>query len=133
MKTKTDIRAGMTFEECDAQRNYWKSMAQSGYCYGYQPYPPTPYPPAPYPPAPAPVPSGSCPSAWYPGTVRESSGGGVYGSILGQDNLVHYFNAGYTQFYPNGQGVSVGQHVSYAPFPAGNERAGKAACISSGY
>jgi hypothetical protein len=63
--------------------------------------------------------------------VRESSGGGLYGSILGQDNLVHYFNAGYTQFYPNGQGVSVGQQVSYAPFPAGNARAGKAACISS--
>ena len=66
MKIKSDIHAGMTYTECDVQRNYWKSMAQSGKCTGYYPpypypptpYPPTPYPPAPYPPAPYP-PSGS--------------------------------------------------------------------------
>jgi hypothetical protein len=47
MNTKTDIRAGMTFEECDAQRNYWKNMSKSGTCYGYPyyPKPPTPYTP----------------------------------------------------------------------------------------
>ncbi len=52
MKIKSDLHAGMTYEECDAQRNYWKGMAQSGHCTGVnpQPYPPTPYPPTPYPP-----------------------------------------------------------------------------------
>lgn len=60
MKIKSDLHAGMTYTECDAQRNYWKSMAQSGKCTGYYPpypYPPTPYPPTPYPPTPYP-PSG---------------------------------------------------------------------------
>lgn len=28
MKIKTDIFAGMTYEECDAQRNWWKNQAQ---------------------------------------------------------------------------------------------------------
>ena len=51
MKIKSDLHAGMTYAECDAQRNYWKNMAKSGYCTGYnpQPYPPAPYPP--YPPS----------------------------------------------------------------------------------
>ncbi len=73
----------------------------------------------------------SCPSQWAYGVVEKSSGGGYYGQIRGYDGLVHYFNMGYTQFYPNGQGVWVGQQVSYAPFPQGDPRAGKAACISS--
>jgi hypothetical protein len=140
MKIKTDIRAGMTFEECDAQRNYWKSQAQSGYCDAYVTYPPGYYPPGYYPPGyyPPPtgastVPAGACPSQWASGLVEESSGGGYYGQIRGTDGLVHYFNAGYTQFYPSNQGVYTGQTVAYAPFPAGNERAGKAACISQSY
>jgi hypothetical protein len=29
MKVRSNLTAGMTFAECDAQRNYWKSMAQS--------------------------------------------------------------------------------------------------------
>ena len=32
MKVNTDLRAGYTYEECDAQRNYWKQAAQSGNC-----------------------------------------------------------------------------------------------------
>jgi hypothetical protein len=32
MKIKSDIRAGMTFAECDAQRNYWKAMVKSRRC-----------------------------------------------------------------------------------------------------
>lgn len=28
MKIKTDVHAGMTFEECDAQRDWWKQQAQ---------------------------------------------------------------------------------------------------------
>jgi len=57
MKIQSNIRAGMTYQECDAQRNSYKSMVQGGHCTGYippQPYPPyPPYPPQPpYPPYP---------------------------------------------------------------------------------
>jgi len=34
MKIKTDIYAGMTYEECDAQRNWWKNQAQMMESYG---------------------------------------------------------------------------------------------------
>ena len=30
MKIRTNLSAGMTFEECDQARNYWKDMAQRG-------------------------------------------------------------------------------------------------------
>ena len=30
MKIRTDISAGMTYQECDQARNYWKDMAQRG-------------------------------------------------------------------------------------------------------
>jgi hypothetical protein len=57
MKVKSDIRAGMSFEECDTQRNYYKSLVQSGRCVPNPnppgPYPPNPYPPNPYPPNPS--------------------------------------------------------------------------------
>ena len=57
MKIKSDLHAGMTYQECDAQRNYWKNMAKSGHCTGYNPQPPyPPYPP--YPPNPPYPPSG---------------------------------------------------------------------------
>ena len=75
MKVQSNICAGMTYEECDAQRNYYKNMAQSGKCqynpYPYPyPYPPNPYPPNPYPPyPPQPVPSpqggGYVGGVWY--------------------------------------------------------------------
>ena len=32
MKVKCNLRAGMTFPECDVQRDYMKRAAQSGYC-----------------------------------------------------------------------------------------------------
>ncbi len=56
MKIKTDLRAGLTFEQCDAQRNYWKQAAQSGNCNAVlrdmaPPPPPTPVPPPTTPPS----------------------------------------------------------------------------------
>ena len=30
MKIRTDLNAGMTYQECDQARNYWKDMAQRG-------------------------------------------------------------------------------------------------------
>lgn len=48
MKIKTNLHAGMTFEECDAQRNYWKQAAQTGNCAAIQP--PKPTQPLPTPP-----------------------------------------------------------------------------------
>jgi len=67
MKIKTDLKAGMTFAECDAQRNYWKGLVQSGQCI-YNPYPPNPNPPNPNPPSPPPNPSGGgyVNGVWYP-------------------------------------------------------------------
>ncbi len=76
---------------------------------------------------------GQCPATWQSGVVASASGGGYYGEILGQDGYGHYFNNNYTQFYPNGQGVVQGQSILYAPYPSGNERAGKTACISATY
>ena len=73
MKIKSDLHAGMTYTECDAQRNYWKSMAQSGKCNAYSPppyYPPTYYPPTTYPPT------------YYPPT---SSGGGYVNGVYYSD------------------------------------------------
>jgi hypothetical protein len=64
MKIKSDLHAGMTYTECDAQRNYWKSMAKSGKCNAY--YPPTTYPPTTYPPT------------TYPPTTYPPSGSGGY-------------------------------------------------------
>jgi hypothetical protein len=74
--------------------------------------------------------AGQCPGKWYYGTVQESSGGGYYGSVFGEDGLTHYFNNGYTKFCPYRQGVQVGQWVMYSPFEPPNERAGKVACIT---
>lgn len=31
MKIRTDLSAGMTYQECDQARNYWKDMAQRGH------------------------------------------------------------------------------------------------------
>lgn len=76
--------------------------------------------------------AGACPSKWYPGVVKEASGGGFYGEIVGDyDQQIHYFNMGYTQFIPQGKGVTKGEAVSYAPFVPPNPRAGKVACIQS--
>jgi hypothetical protein len=64
MKIKSNVHAGMTYQECDAQRNYWKKMAQSGKCNAY--YPPASYPPTYYPPT------------YYPPTYPPTSSGGGY-------------------------------------------------------
>ena len=48
MRIRTSVIAGMTFEQCDQIRNYWKGMAQSGSCYSNPSPPPsstTPPPP----------------------------------------------------------------------------------------
>ena len=74
--------------------------------------------------------AGECPGEWAYGWVEQASGGGFYGAVRGDDGLIHYFNLGYTQFCPSGQGVSVGQQVTYSPFVPPNARAGKVACIS---
>jgi len=114
MKTKTDIRAGMTFEECDAQRNYGKAWRNPVIATGISHIR---------------LRRTHLRHIRLRGFLFHRARARAHGighgerilrrrrvcSILGQDNLVHYFNAGYTQFYPNGQGVSVGQHVSYAP------------------
>ncbi|MBP1692212.1 MAG: hypothetical protein H6Q37_95 [Chloroflexi bacterium] len=62
MKIKTNVCAGMTFEECDAQRNWWKQQANmmESYANSTATYPPSglwfPCQTQPYPPAPPPTP-----------------------------------------------------------------------------
>ena len=78
MKVTTNLQAGMTFEECDVQRNYWKGMAQSGKCNAYNPYNPynpyTPYNPyEPYYPYP--------PQSPQPPQQQVPSGGGWVGTV----------------------------------------------------
>ena len=34
MRVQSNLRAGMTFLECDSQRNYYKNMVRSGKCHG---------------------------------------------------------------------------------------------------
>lgn len=34
MKIQTDLHAGMTFQECDAQRNWYKNHVRAGTCDG---------------------------------------------------------------------------------------------------
>lgn len=56
MKIKTNVYAGMTYEECDAQRNWWKNQANmmESYYNSTSTYPPAglwfPCQPTPYPP-----------------------------------------------------------------------------------
>ena len=77
------------------------------------------------------VQAGECPGSWAYGWVEEASGGGFYGAVRGEgDGSKRYFNYGYTQFCPSGQGVSQGQRVMYSLFVPPNERAGKIACLS---
>jgi hypothetical protein len=66
MKIQTSLRAGVTYQQCDAQRNYVKGLVKSGKCVAGYPYPPAPYPP--YPPQPVPPPStgGYVNGVYYP-------------------------------------------------------------------
>ena len=51
------------------------------------------------------------------GHCERASGGGFYGEIVGnKDQQIHYFNMGYTQFMPQGKGVTKGETVSYVVF-----------------
>ena len=67
MKIKSDLRAGMTFEECDIQRDKMKAAAQAGKCSYLNP--PTPYPPT---------------KPTYPPTTP-TTGGGYYGGVYYPD------------------------------------------------
>jgi hypothetical protein len=49
MKVRSNIYAGMTFEECDSQRNYWKTLVKTPGCVAY-PNPPATTPPPSSPP-----------------------------------------------------------------------------------
>ena len=76
MNIKSNLRAGMTFEECDAQRNYMKQAAQAGNCAALNlGSPQTSYPTQ--------LPS-TPPQTYYP-PVQTAPGGGYYGGVYYQD------------------------------------------------
>ena len=80
MKIKTNLRAGITFQECDARRNYMKQAVQSGNCGALnqgvqQPSFPTQLP--------SPPPVYSPPS--YPAQSQPAAGGGYYGGTFYPD------------------------------------------------
>ena len=67
MKIKTDLRAGMTFEQCNPQRNYWKQVAQTGNCSAVlQDMAPPPVP-SPTPPPTTPPSQGQSGCSWVNG------------------------------------------------------------------
>ena len=72
MKIKSNLRAGMTFAECDAQRNYMKQAAKSGNCSALNRSPPQTSTPTQLP---------SYPSTSYPTQLpsQPAAGGGYYG------------------------------------------------------
>jgi hypothetical protein len=78
MKIKTNLRAGMTFAQCDAQRNYMKQAAQSGNCAALSQKPPqtstTTKPTTTYQP-----PTGTIPAGGYYGGVYYPDQSGVCG------------------------------------------------------
>jgi hypothetical protein len=83
MKIQCNLRAGMTFAECDAQRRYMKQAAQSGNCAAlnnnvWQPSYPTQLPSYPQPSYPTNLPS--YPPAYYPPS-QPVQGGGYYGGV----------------------------------------------------
>lgn len=72
MKIHSDVHAGITYQQCDAQRNYWKNLAKSGSCTAApNPYPPQPYPPT-YPPTYPPQPTGG---GWVGGVYYPDKSG----------------------------------------------------------
>ena len=75
MKIHSNLRAGMTYTECDAQRNYMKNAAQTGNCSAlnrnvWQPSYPTQLPSYPV-------------QTTYPtySPNQPSQGGGYYGGV----------------------------------------------------
>lgn len=75
MKIKSNLRAGMTFAECDAQRNYMKQAAKSGNCSALNWNPPQTS--SPQPSYPTQLPS------YTP--VQPVAGGGYYGGVYFAD------------------------------------------------
>ncbi|MFM8323099.1 MAG: hypothetical protein ACKOC5_19485 [Chloroflexota bacterium] len=79
MKLQTNLHAGMTFEECDSQRNWYRNMVKLNRC-GAGPIPgPVPNPnPGPMPgPVPNPTPVdgplvGACSENWYMGQCTKT-------------------------------------------------------------
>jgi hypothetical protein len=74
--------------------------------------------------------AGACPGVWNLGTVQESSGGGYYGTILGDDGTSRYFNLSYTEFCPANRGIFPGERVLYAPITEPGDRQGKVGCVT---
>jgi hypothetical protein len=72
-----------------------------------------------------------CPGPWARGYVEKIDWSGKYGQVRGQDNLIHFFNPGYTVFYPQGARFTLGQAASYSPFLPPDSKAGKAACLTA--
>ena len=88
MKIHSNLRAGMNFAECDAQRNYMKRAAQSGNCAALnnnvsQPSFPTQLPSYPVQPS-YPTNLPSYPPAYYPPS-QPVQGGGYYGGVYYAD------------------------------------------------
>ena len=75
MKIQSNLRAGMTFAECDVQRNYMKQAAQSGNCSAFNWHPQQPSYPTNLP---------SSPPTYYPPS-QPASGGGYYGGVYYPD------------------------------------------------
>ena len=71
-----------------------------------------------------------CPGPWAQGYVEKIDWSGKYGQVRGQDNLIHFFNPGYTVFYPSDARMQLYQTVSYSPFVPPDPKAGKAACLA---
>jgi hypothetical protein len=78
MKIHSNLRAGMTFAECDAQRNRMKWAAQSGDCSALNSYA-TQLPSYPAQPS-YPTNLPSYPPAYYPPS-QPVQGGGYYGGV----------------------------------------------------
>jgi hypothetical protein len=78
MKIHSNLRAGMTFAECDAQRNHMKWAAQSGDCSALNSYA-TQLPSYPAQPS-YPTNLPSYPPAYYPPS-QPVQGGGYYGGV----------------------------------------------------
>lgn len=95
MKIKTNVFAGMTFEECDAQRNWWKQQAalMEGYATGSSTTPPAGlWFPCSAPPQPSTQGGGYVNGVWYP-DMSGTCGGSptpVYPSGGGYVNGVWY-------------------------------------------
>jgi hypothetical protein len=78
MKIHSNLRAGMTFTECDAQRNRMKRAAQTGDCSALNSYPTNLPSYSVQPSYPTNLPS--YPPAYYPPS-QPAQGGGYYGGV----------------------------------------------------